>query len=447
MAERVAEKSLGGAGRVHLRERSHTCACRFALAYSCCQVQAMSWARVLQPQPVPHLQGRTLRASWQLAKAPQRAQRRSAWPVSAVTTTLVLCQRVQRGCTRQEPARRLAALARNEERAARSYLQKAGLDSEDAEVSVRCFLSALKHQDPADREGTLKQWLERRAQREPVQYILGSWPFYPLPEELLVRAPVLIPRPETEELVDRIIKANKPRRIVDFGCGSGAIIVSLLHAFPAAQGVAVDPSTAAIALTKENAIRCGVRDRLAAYQCTAKDFAKTSKEDSFDLIVSNPPYIPSHEISTLQQEVKDFEDHGALDGGSDGLDIVAEILRAASAIGAPGARIYLEVHHTHPAVFEAPDSASTDLGIAMQGLELIRTVRDVYGQPRFIELVLPGSQEQEPDKMESCFCSALLVHIKHFQPMPTALIDLSTGNAFTSCRWSSAQLVAKLFAA
>ena len=154
----------------------------------------------------------------------------------------------------------------------------------------------------------------------------------------------------------RIIKANKPRRIVDFGCGSGAIIVSLLHAFPAAQGVAVDPSTAAIALTKENAIRCGVRDRLAAYQCTAKDFAKTSKEDSFDLIVSNPPYIPSHEISTLQQEVKDFEDHGALDGGSDGLDIVAEILRAASAIGAPGARIYLEVHHTHPAVFEAPDS-------------------------------------------------------------------------------------------
>ena len=196
--------------------------------------------------------------------------------------------------------------------------------------------------------------MQRRAKGEPVQYILGSWPFHPLPIELLVRPPVLIPRPETEELVDRIIKHYgncHPRRLVDFGSGSGAIVLSLLHAFPMATAVAVDPSEDAVALTRANAERCGVENRLEVRHASSKDWASTCSK-AFDLIVSNPPYIPSHEIPGLQVDVREFEDHGALDGGSDGLSVITEVLCSARQVGLPGARIYLEVHHTHPALFE-----------------------------------------------------------------------------------------------
>lgn len=214
-----------------------------------------------------------------------------------------------------------------------------------------------------DWKATFLQWVDRRATREPVQYILGSWPFYPLPVELVVRAPILIPRPETEELVDRIIsdfQATPPMRLVDFGSGSGAIVVSLLHAFQTAKGVAVDPNEAAISLTEENAIRCQVRERLSLHHCTAKDFGLEwdSDGDRFDLIVSNPPYIPSNEIQELQADVRDFEDHGALDGGADGLDVVSEVLTTAKMIGKKGTRVYFEVHHTHPSVFEEGGSVS-----------------------------------------------------------------------------------------
>ena len=240
-----------------------------------------------------------------------------------------------------------------------------GLDTADAESSVRWMLEALEKDSRfhGDWKATFLQWVDRRATREPVQYILGSWPFYPLPVELVVRAPILIPRPETEELVDRIIshfQATPPMRLVDFGSGSGAIVVSLLHAFPTAKGVAVDPNEAAISLTEENAIRCQVRERLFLHHCTAKDFGLEwdSDGDRFDLIVSNPPYIPSNEIQELQADVRDFEDHGALDGGADGLDVVSEVLTTAKMIGKKGTRVYFEVHHTHPSVFEEGGSVS-----------------------------------------------------------------------------------------
>eukprot|EP00434_Breviolum_minutum_P011339 symbB.v1.2.010006.t1/scaffold645.1/size176818/5 len=286
-------------------------------------------------------------------------------------------------------------------RKAISVLQHAGLDTADAESSVRWMLEALDNSRfHGDWKATFLQWVDRRATREPVQYILGSWPFYPLPVELVVRAPILIPRPETEELVDRIIshfQATPPMRLVDFGSGSGAIVVSLLHAFQTAKGVAVDPNEAAISLTEENAIRCQVRERLSLHHCTAKDFGLEwdSDGDRFDLIVSNPPYIPSNEIQELQADVRDFEDHGALDGGADGLDVVSEVLTTAKMIGKKGTRVYFEVHHTHPSVFEEGGSAPPHLQTALEGFQLVCTVRDVYGQPRFVELQL---QEPGPDR-------------------------------------------------
>ena len=231
-----------------------------------------------------------------------------------------------------------------------------GLDEGEATSSVRWMLEALELRRSDEWSKTLMEWVQRRAKKEPVQYILGSWPFYPLPKELVLRAPVLIPRPETEELVNRIIdqlQKMPPRHIVDFGSGSGAIIVSLLHSFRDAHGVAVDPNPEAIALTEENALRCGVRDRLRLFHGTAKDFGEELVARKYDLIVSNPPYIPSREIPELQPDVRDFEDHKALDGGYDGLDVVIEILNTARVIGEPGARLYFELHHTHPEVFES----------------------------------------------------------------------------------------------
>eukprot|EP00913_Durusdinium_trenchii_P034758 g32515.t1 len=275
-------------------------------------------------------------------------------------------------------------------------LQRAGIDADEAKSSVKWMLQELERRGKPDQE-TFMHWVHRRAKREPLQYILGSWPFYPLPIELLVRAPVLIPRPETEELVDLVISEVQinnlwpnrswPLRIVDFGSGSGAMILALLHTWPKATGMAVDPAEAAIALTSENALRCGVKERLSLFHGTAKEFAEAWSGDDFDLIVSNPPYIPSLEIPNLQPDVRDFEDHGALDGGQDGLVVVAEVLQTARAVGEVGARIFLEVHHTHPSVFEAlEERAAPSLLAALEGLRLVQTVHDAYGQPRFVVL-------------------------------------------------------------
>ena len=255
-------------------------------------------------------------------------------------------------------------------------LDSTGLEPSEAESSVRWMLEALEKEKAKDHDAKFLEWLERRERREPLQYILGSWPFHFLPAELLVRAPVLIPRPETEELVDRIIterKAAPPQQIVDFGSGSGALVLALLHAFPQAKGVAVDPSEAALALTSENAFRCGVDGRLSLFHGTAKEFGNSCDFGGpFDLIVSNPPYIPSREIPHIQPDVRDFEDHGALDGGQDGLDVVAEVLDTARKIGDQGAPIYLEVHHTHPSFFEEAERLVSCLQVWLVMMMVVR---------------------------------------------------------------------------
>ncbi|CAE8627655.1 unnamed protein product [Polarella glacialis] len=314
-------------------------------------------------------------------------------------------------------------------------LVAAGLDEVEAAASVRWLVDALRRRgylatseklyrgSGGSKDGPstpwqvkLQEWVERRAQREPVQYILGSWPFYPLKEELVLRPPVLIPRPETEELVDLIRQSfagtDGPHRVVDFGSGSGAIVLAMLHYFPSARAIAVEPFPVAADLTMHNAERLGFAARLELANCRAGQLASwisqhSSNQSAFDLIVSNPPYIPSAELPDLQPEVQVFEDHGALDGGEDGLDIVIEVLECAKITGAPGVRIMLEVHHTHPPLFETAsavietggetrDATSTGgaamtpsilrLVHAMHGLRFVRAIQDMFGQPRFVEL-------------------------------------------------------------
>ncbi|WP_027713750.1 peptide chain release factor N(5)-glutamine methyltransferase [Desulfuromonas sp. TF] len=160
-----------------------------------------------------------------------------------------------------------------------------------------------------------RQQVGRRARREPLQYILGRAEFWSLP--FVVNPAVLIPRPDTEILVEEALKrASVEANILDVGTGSGAIAVALAHELPGAAVEGVDISPAALEVAAENARRNGVDGRVRLGEA---DLARLP-EGPFDLIVSNPPYIPSDELAALMPEVRDFEPRLALDGGGDGLE-------------------------------------------------------------------------------------------------------------------------------
>jgi len=168
--------------------------------------------------------------------------------------------------------------------------------------------------------------VERRSTREPFQYIVGRQEFYGL--DFVVEPEVLIPRPETEILVEAAIDAlsslDQPQ-FCEMGVGSGCISISILHHVKAAKAIGVDLSIEALAVAKRNAVTHAVDDRIVLIESDL--FAAVSGK--FDLIVSNPPYIPSGDIATLQFEVRDYEPLTALSGGPDGLNIVERIIRDA----------------------------------------------------------------------------------------------------------------------
>ncbi len=183
--------------------------------------------------------------------------------------------------------------------------------------------------------------LRRRASREPFQYITGRQEFYGL--EFEVAPGVLIPRPETEILVEAAISllnaADKPR-FCEVGIGSGCIAISILYKILDAQAVGVDISRAALELTARNATKHGVGDRLTLRE--ADMFAGLGKFN-FDLILSNPPYIPESDLESLQAEVGGFEPHSALFGGADGLDIIKLLIANAPRFLKSGGFLLIEI--------------------------------------------------------------------------------------------------------
>jgi len=166
--------------------------------------------------------------------------------------------------------------------------------------------------------------IRRGRDREPLPYILGGTDFHGM-RNFQVSSPVLIPRPETEQLVELIIQSVKPPdRFIDVCCGSGAIAIALLRAWPTSTAVALDCSAAAVALTRENAVKFGVISRLEIVHSRLADYEIPSPPP--DLVVSNPPYIPTDRLSTLQREITDWEDPLALDGGEDGLKVIHSVV-------------------------------------------------------------------------------------------------------------------------
>jgi release factor glutamine methyltransferase len=184
-----------------------------------------------------------------------------------------------------------------------------------------------------DAADTFCDLVERRLFGEPIQYITGETEFYGLPFH--VNRDVLIPRPETEHLVEKAIAlAQEFRRtgtipaprIVDVGTGSGAIAVALAHALPFAEITATDISEAALAVAKDNAARNGVVDRIRFFE---GDLLEPVVGEQFDIVVSNPPYVPVSDRNTLDEEVRNYEPAQALFAGEDGLAVCRRLIPAA----------------------------------------------------------------------------------------------------------------------
>ena len=186
--------------------------------------------------------------------------------------------------------------------------------------------------------------LKKRANRIPLQYILGEVDFLNL--TLKIEEDVFIPRPETELLVEFAAELMGPReavRFIEFGTGSGAISGALASTGPKWSGIAFDISPGAAALAAANIEAIGVSDRVEVV--VSDGFGEFAGDGAFDLVISNPPYIPAGDIEGLQEEVSSWESRAALDGGEDGLDFYPVIAAEALRLLKPGGAVAVEIGH------------------------------------------------------------------------------------------------------
>ncbi|MEK0082011.1 peptide chain release factor N(5)-glutamine methyltransferase [Benzoatithermus flavus] len=194
---------------------------------------------------------------------------------------------------------------------------------------------------PVHETQAFRALLARRATREPMAYILGRAEFWSLP--FAVGPGVLVPRADTETLIEAALAAfpdrGRPLRLLDIGVGSGCLLLTLLHLFPNARGLGTDTSETALACTRRNAERLGVDSRLELVETAWAE----GVSGPFDLVVSNPPYIPTAEIAGLEPEVSLFEPRAALNGGADGLDAYRAILPDLPRLLAPEGTALLEI--------------------------------------------------------------------------------------------------------
>ena len=267
---------------------------------------------------------------------------------------------------------------------AKQRLQAAGLAGPviDARLLVEAAAEATRVDivtDPhrpltPEQEATLEDYLARRERREPVSHILGRKGFWKI--MLSVTPDVLTPRPDTETVVEfalRDFPEQAAWSILDLGVGSGAILLALLADRPAARGLGVDVSEEALAVARENAANLGLAGRVALLR---GDWADGLGDATFDLVVSNPPYIASHVIEELEPEVRDHEPRLALEGGVDGLDayraLAPEILRVLK----PGGRFAVEIGYDQKQAVEALFREA--------GARDVQTIRDLGDRDRVV---------------------------------------------------------------
>lgn len=225
-----------------------------------------------------------------------------------------------------------------------------------------------------EQQAQLDAYVERRLKREPVSRILGRKGFWKI--MLNVTPDVLSPRPDTETLIDVAVLAhakNEAFTVADLGTGSGAILLAILAERPAATGVGTDISFEAIAVARDNAAELELDNR-ATFLRT--EWATGFADNSFDLVVSNPPYIPSGDIPGLDPEVRDHDPHLALDGGPDGLEayrqLAPEIARVLKPLGVFAVEIGWDQGPQVKALFEA------------QGFRDVKIVKDLGDRDRVV---------------------------------------------------------------
>jgi release factor glutamine methyltransferase len=262
---------------------------------------------------------------------------------------------------------------------ATEYLERKGVDSPryDAERRLAHALGLTRlelytdHDRPLhERElATARELVERRGAREPLAYVLGEWGFRNLVLKTDARA--LVPRPETEVLVDRalaLLDGVEAPRIVDVGTGTGAIALALAQELPRARVTAVDVSADALALARENVERTGLDVELVL-----GDLREGIPGGRFDLVASNPPYVETHELRGLQPEVRDFEPRIAVIG--EGLPEL--VVRSAVAALVPGGAFVMETH-----VERAPEIARL---LEELGFTEVCVTADLTGRDRVVE--------------------------------------------------------------
>lgn len=276
-----------------------------------------------------------------------------------------------------------------------AYLVRHGIAAQEAQTQAEILVEealgirapglALRRNEPVDEAvvARLRRDFCRLAAGEPVQYVVGHWPFHAI--ELKTDRRALIPRPETEELIERILRSRQwreARAVADIGTGTGAIALALAAAARregrAVAVTAVDLSPEALSLARENAQALGLS---GAVDFVEGNGASGLAPGAFDLIASNPPYIASAEVDALPALIKDHEPRLALDGGADGLDILRQLVLDAALALRPGGRLFLEI--------------GDDQGLSLRrllecaGYTRVVVARDFAGHDRYAEGELP----------------------------------------------------------
>ena len=282
----------------------------------------------------------------------------------------------------------------------------------------------------SDQSASYNSMLDRRLRNEPIQYIIGKWDFHML-NEIIIRRPMLCPRPETEELVEFVLrdverlikeresdvvgKRNDRIRILDVGAGTGAIGIAIATQYPNdVQVVALDVLNEAVELSNENAEKFvlpliqrstsddnkDIHELYHAILCSAQDFTnkgidRKPKQDydmGFDIVVSNPPYIPSPDMDSLSADVVEYESHRALCGGNDGLDIIrviverlGEWMSRSNNAKNPKKYCWLEVDDSHPRLLEQWLACGSEESVKL-GVEYCQCQKDFCGKDRFVKL-------------------------------------------------------------
>ncbi|HUS11901.1 MAG TPA: peptide chain release factor N(5)-glutamine methyltransferase [Pyrinomonadaceae bacterium] len=244
------------------------------------------------------------------------------------------------------------------------------------------ILSHAEDAITAEHAELFRRYLERRAEGEPLQYISGHQEFFSLDFE--VNRNVLIPRPETELLIEKTLKLfaafNDAPFICDVGTGSGCVAITLVHKLPQSRGVAIDISPAALAVAQRNAERHSVSDRIefVVSDCFSALDVRDPRQSAFDLIVSNPPYVRNGAMAGLQREVRDFEPHSALVAGEDGLAVIRRLLLDAGSFLKPAGFLLFEIGFDQAAVVKKL--------IDRRVWQLLAIHPDLQGIPRTVAL-------------------------------------------------------------